>query len=125
MKTNRFSLGALILAAAAVSLGAGESFAQTGTMRECGGASKGTCVEVTLRYHANKNIQILDPKTGQEIPTCQFCDPKDKSCTNPCKGTLGTNLLDANGITLMQTRTNPHCYTIIIGGWPRQYCPPH
>jgi hypothetical protein len=135
MKVRRFSVTGyrLFVAGAVMALGAvGNALGQqpTGALQECPG-TKGTCVEVLLRYSeqptsGNPKVQLLDPKTRQTIPTCQICDPKtDKSCTEKpprCQGAQGI-ISHAGTLLLLQTHKSPGCYVICSSaGWCKERC---
>ena len=132
MKVSRFSATRYrwLLACAVMALGIGKSLAQSeGMLQECSG-TRGTCVEVLLRYSeqpsaGNPKVQLLDPRTRQTIPTCRICDPKtDKGCTQEsrCQGAQGI-ISNAGTLLLLQTHKSPGCYVICNSdGWCKERC---
>lgn len=103
----------LVLAACAMVLGAGYSLAQESIA--CPNMKEAQCIEIKVRYYADRKVELVHPKTDQPFKTCTL--GKD------CKA-YGAQL-DLRSVELMQFRRNSHCYRICSGGSCYDRCPAH
>lgn len=95
------------------------------TLRDCSaGREKETCVDVLVRYHLSTNkIELLDPQVRRQIARCQICDPSKPDCKSPCRGALGTNVVDVETVWIIHTSKSPGCIIVgYSGGLPIQAC---
>ena len=115
------ALRVLVGVGAVLFLATCQSMAQTGQFHGCKGAEK-TCFEVTLQYHDDGRVELVDSRTRQALPSCRICDPKDAGCKNPCKA--GGTITDAQTLNLLKSHASPGCTTICNTrtGVCKEYC---